>query len=238
MSRSISHMSLQFQQGKLIVTMRLVEMFPAEFCYNHFMQSDPRIDAYIEHAAPFARPLLTHIRSIVHTACPGVVETIKWGMPFFEYQGPLCSMASFNHHMTFGFWKESLIPGIKEAAKNKEYAMGSLGKLTSMDDLPSDTVLIRFIHEAMKLNEQGIVAPERRKKPADRTLEIPGYLQKALDRNKKANVTFEHFNFSNKRDYVEWLTEAKTEATREKRLQITIEWLSQGKPRMWKYVKK
>jgi uncharacterized protein YdeI (YjbR/CyaY-like superfamily) len=202
------------------------------------MQRETRIDTYIERAEPFAQLILNHLREVVHKACPDVVETIKWGMPFFEYQGPLCSMAAFKQHVTFGFWKASLIPGIKDAARSKEDAMGSLGKLTTIADLPSEAGLIRFIQEAMKLNEQGIVAPERRKKPADRTLEVPEYLQQALDRNKKANAIFENFNFSNKRDYVEWLTEAKTEETRAKRLATTIEWLSEGKPRMWKYLKK
>jgi uncharacterized protein YdeI (YjbR/CyaY-like superfamily) len=201
------------------------------------MKTDKRVDAYIANAEPFAQPILKHLRGIVQAACPEVEETIKWGMPAFDYRGEMiCSMASFKKHVSFGFWKESLIKGIKDAAKNKEEAMGSLGRIESMADLPSDAVLKKFIKEAMQLNEQGIKV-KKVVKPADRTLEIPQDFTQALKRNRKAEETFENFSYSNKKEYIEWITSAKTDDTREKRLATAIEWLSEGKPRMWKYQK-
>ena len=120
---------------------------------------DPRIDEYISRSAEFAKPILSHLRSVVHKACPGVTETMKWSFPHFDYAGSiLCSMASFKQHCTFGFWLGSLMPDPDKilSAVGEKTAMGHFGQIKSMKDLPSDKVLIKYIKEAMALNEKGI----------------------------------------------------------------------------------
>ena len=197
---------------------------------------DPRIDAYISASADFAKPILEHLRGVVHAACPDVEETMKWSFPHFQYEGMLCSMASFKAHCAFGFWKGALVVG--DASKDTE-AMGNLGRITSVKDLPSKKVLAGWIRRAMELNEQGIAAPKKRKPglPAKSTLRVPKELAEALDRNPKARATFDAFPPSQRKEYVDWVAEAKTDATREKRLATTIEWLTEGKQRNWKYQK-
>ncbi len=194
--------------------------------------TDPRIDAYIEKSAEFAQPVLVHLRELIHKACPPVTETLKWSMPSFEYKGILCGFAAFKQHCTFMFWKQSLME--TDAFPKNKTAMGSFGRITSLKDLPSDKVILGLIHQAVELNEKGVKVP---KKPATtkKDLVVPAILTAALKRNKKAKDTFEKFPYSCKKEYVEWITEAKTEPTREKRLATTVEWLSEGKRRNWKY---
>jgi uncharacterized protein YdeI (YjbR/CyaY-like superfamily) len=197
---------------------------------------DPRIDAYIEKSAEFAQPILAHLRKLVHKACPDVKETLKWSMPSFEYKGILCGFAAFKQHCTFGFWKQSLME--TDAFPAEKTAMGSFGRIASKKDLPADKVIIGLIHQAMELNEKGIKV--EKKKPAaaaKKELVIPDILVTALKNNKAAQATFESFPPSCKKEYVEWITEAKTEPTREKRLATTLEWLAEGKKRNWKYEK-
>jgi uncharacterized protein YdeI (YjbR/CyaY-like superfamily) len=191
---------------------------------------DPRIDIYIEKSAGFAKPILTHLRALVHTACPEVEETIKWGFPHFDYKGEMmCSMASFKRHCAFGFWKASLVLGDKAA----DGAMGHLGRIESMDDLPAARTLASYIKKAAKLNEQGIkVERTRRPKPA---FEVPEDLTKALKKNRKALTTFEAFPPSHKREYVEWIVDAKSEDTRKRRLETAVQWIAEGRQRNWKY---
>ncbi len=192
---------------------------------------DPRIDAYIEKSQDFAKPVLTHLRALVHEVCPDVTENIKWSMPSLEYKGMFCGFASFKQHCTFGFWKEALLKEMKFPTKN---AMGSFGRITSLDDLPDDETIKKVIREAVRLNDEGINVPK--KKPMKKTdLTLSDVLLEALASNDKAAETFENFPPSAQREYVEWITEAKTEATRDKRLATTIEWLSEGKRRNWKY---
>ena len=197
---------------------------------------DPRIDAYIENSADFAKPILVHLRDVVHAACPDVEETMKWSFPHFMYEGMLCSMASFKAHCAFGFWKGALVLG--EESKDTE-AMGNLGRITSVKDLPSKKVLSGWIRQAMRLNEEGVKAPTKRKPGLKRAPppKMPKELALALDRNPKARETFEAFSPSHRKEYIEWVAEAKTDATREKRLATTIEWLTEGKQRNWKYQK-
>lgn len=195
---------------------------------------DPRIDAYIKKAAPFARPILTHLRAVVHEACPDVVETLKWSSPSFEHKGILCGMAAFKAHCVFGFWKHSLLfDGVDEKART---AMGSYGKLVSLDDLPSKTEMKRLVKKAMKLNEDGVKAP-RDKTPKKKPPSMPRELEAALGKNKKARAVFDAFSPSHQREYMEWIGEAKGEDTRQRRLETALEWIAQGKPRNWKYMK-
>ncbi|HEY6069875.1 MAG TPA: YdeI/OmpD-associated family protein, partial [Chthoniobacterales bacterium] len=184
---------------------------------------------YIKKAQPFARPILTRLRKLVHKGCPAVEETIKWRMPFFEYKGPLCMMAAFKGHAIFGFWKGKLLFG-----KEHEGAMGHFGRLTSVKDLPSDKKLVAYIRKAVELNERGL----KRKRPGRGTqkVTVPADLTAALSKNAKARKTFENFSYSHKKEYVDWITDAKREETRKERLKKTIQWLAQGKPQNWKYM--
>jgi uncharacterized protein YdeI (YjbR/CyaY-like superfamily) len=174
---------------------------------------------------------------LVHKACPGVTETMKWSFPHFEYKGILCSMAAFKHHCAFGFWKTSQMKDPYHVMSvNGKTSMGSLGKITSLKDLPSNKILIEYIKEAMKLNEEAAKLPVRKKpKQPAKVLKVPNDLLKALKSNIIAKDTFNGFSTSKKNEYIHWITEAKTEATRTKRLVTAIKWMEQGKVRDWKY---
>lgn len=157
-------------------------------------------------------------------------------MPFFEYSGStICSMAAFKQHCAFGFWKASLMKDAHKILSGKE-AMGQMGQIKTLKDLPSDKIMIEYIKDAARLNKEGIKLPV--KKGIKKELEIPDYFMKAISTNKKALRTFEKFSLTNKREYVDWITGAKTEETRNQRLASTVVWMSEGKPRMWKYLKK
>ena len=195
---------------------------------------DERVDAYIAKSAEFARPILTHLREIVHAACPEVEETMKWSRPHFMYKGMLCGMSAFKEHCSFGFWKGSLI--VEKGRDDDKTGMGQFGQITQVSDLPSKKVLSGYIKEAMKLNDAGVKSPTRSKPKTPREVVVPDDLTEALQKNKKALATFEKFPPSHKREYIEWITEAKTEATRTRRLETAIEWMAEGKPRNWKYM--
>jgi uncharacterized protein YdeI (YjbR/CyaY-like superfamily) len=195
---------------------------------------DPRVDAYIAKSADFAQPILTHLREVVHAACPDVQETMKWSMPFFDYHGVMCNMAAFKQHATFGFWKGKLIPGLAPNSNAGGDSMGNLGRLTSVKDLPSRRVLAGYVKEAMRLNEDGI-APKKTKKAPKPEAAVPSDLAAALKKNRKAAATFESFPPGHRREYVTWITEAKREETRAKRVAQAVEWLAEGKARNWKY---
>ncbi|MEO8766371.1 MAG: YdeI/OmpD-associated family protein [Ginsengibacter sp.] len=199
---------------------------------------DKRVDEYISKSAEFAKPVLMHFRALVHEACPGIQETIKWSFPHFDYKGMLCSMASFKQHCAFSFWKSALMKDAKEMTGKNEHAMGHLGKITSLADLPADKKIITWIKEAVKLNDEQVKLPGRKKSATKKEIEIPEALQKALNKNKVAGKTFNDFNPSHRYEYLEWITEAKTEETRNKRIATTVEWLTEGKSRHWKYVRK
>ncbi len=203
--------------------------------------TDPGIDAYIDNAQPFAQPVMNRLRELIHKACPEVTETIKWGMPSFDYLGPLCSFASFKNHCVFGFRKSSLLKDPNNylrmnAAKGGE-AMGNFGRMTSVKDLPPAKAIIDLIKQAMQLNTDGIKIVKKKSAPK-KPLAIPPELQKALNKNKKAKFFFEKFSHSQQKEYNEWISEAKTDITRNKRLDDAIEWISEGKTRHWKYLRK
>ncbi len=200
-------------------------------------KKDPRIDAYIAKSQEFAKPILEHFRGLVHKACPDVEEKIKWGFASFDYKGPFCTMAAFKQHCAIGFWKAALMKDLKLIQNAKaETAMGHLGKITSLKDLPADKVLISYLKEAAKLNDDGIKLPVKSKPKEKKELVVPDYFLKLLKKNKAAFETFNNFSYSHKKEYVEWITEAKTDETRNKRMATSIEWLKEGKPRNWKYM--
>jgi uncharacterized protein YdeI (YjbR/CyaY-like superfamily) len=199
---------------------------------------DPRIDAYIDRSADFAKPILDHLRALLHKACPDVVETIKWSFPNFDYKGSiLCSMASFKQHCAFGFWLGAVMKdseGIFIKGEDKS-AMGQLGQIKSLKDLPSEKVLIAYLKEAASLIDQGVKLPKKEKATNASAIEVPGYFSAYLKKNKAALEQFNKFPPSHRKEYIQWITEAKTEATREKRMATAIEWIAEGKSRNWKY---
>jgi uncharacterized protein YdeI (YjbR/CyaY-like superfamily) len=165
---------------------------------------------------------------------PEVRETVKWSMPAFEYEGPLCSMAAFKAHCAIGFWKASLLLGDDRKAGE---GMGHFGRITSIKDLPPRRELTRLLKEAAKLNEDGVKVPRATRAPSA-PVQVPADLAAALRKNAKAKKTFDAFPPSHRREYVEWITEAKTDATRAKRLGQALEWMAEGKSRNWKYERK
>lgn len=195
------------------------------------MTRDPRIDAYIDRAAAFAQPILAHVRALVHQACPEVEETIKWGMPTFVHAGAImCGIAAFKQHASFGYWKHALVvgEGVPQAG------MGSYGKMMSLDDLPPKKTVLAHIRKAMSLNEEGVKSTVRKSAPKPALL-TPADLVAALQGNKAAQATFDAFPPGCKREYIEWIADAKRAETRAKRISQTVEWAAEGKRRNWKY---
>ncbi|MCF3108887.1 YdeI/OmpD-associated family protein [Niabella sp. CC-SYL272] len=201
---------------------------------------DPRHDIYISNAQSFAKPVLGHIRKLVHRACPDVEETMKWSFPHFDYHGKiLCSMASFKQHAVLNFWLSSRIGALRPylITEGAAKAMGQLGRLTSVKDLPPDRVLLQALKEAMVLIDAGA---SLKKAPPQKAAEllVPDALKKALSNNKTAKAVFENFPPSHRKEYIQWITEAKTDTTRNKRIATALEWLAEGKNRNWKYERK
>jgi uncharacterized protein YdeI (YjbR/CyaY-like superfamily) len=198
--------------------------------------TDPRIDAYIAKSAEFARPILKHLRALVHQGCPEAEEAMKWSMPFFMHHGILCHMAAFKAHCSFGFRHQ-----VMETILNRELGkgadgMGHFGRITGLSDLPSDRVMLGYIRQAAKLMESGQPALRPRKAKPKSADVVPPALVAALKKNRAAAATFEKFSPSHRREYIEWINEAKRDETRDKRLATTLEWLATGKPRNWKYM--
>lgn len=197
-----------------------------------------KVDEYIEKSPDFAKPILDYLREIIHEACPDAEEAIKWKFPTFMYKGKiLCSITAFKQYCSLGFWLHQEMKTLQEIETNTEKSsMFSLGKITRLEDLPSQPQLKRAIKEAMELTDIGVTM---KKAPSSRIeMEIPDYFQSALDAQPKAKEIFEKASISFRKEYIAWLTEAKTEATRNKRLEQSLEWIAEGKGRNWKYQKK
>lgn len=196
---------------------------------------DPRVDAYIAKARPFAQPILKKLRAMVHAGCPEVVETIKWGMPAFEHKGPLAGMAAFKEHCVAGFWKAKLMKDAEGKLQLKDRtAMGNLGCLRTVKDLPSATAFVGLVKQAKALNEAGVkLTRTTRAKPP---LRVPTWFMAKLRTNAKALAHFKKFPPSHQREYVEWVTSAKQEATREHRMATTLAQLSKGLPYNYQYM--
>jgi uncharacterized protein YdeI (YjbR/CyaY-like superfamily) len=188
-------------------------------------KNDPRVDAYIAKTADFAKPILNRIRKLVHAACPDVTETIKWHSPFYEHKGILLATPAFKKHCAIIFWKGKLFLG-RERSKFR--------RITSLADLPRDKILTGYIKRAVALNESGVNAP-RMKSEVKRKLVVPDFFLAALQKNKRALTTFENFSLACKREYIGWITEAKRDETRAKRLKTAIQWIARGKKQNWKY---
>ena len=190
---------------------------------------DPRVDAYIAKSAEFARPILDHVRDLIHEAIPDVEEDIKWSAPFFNYHGVIGGIAAFKQHCAINLWKAPLI--LADAPKE---SAGQFGRITKLSDLPSDRELKGYFRKAAQLNESGVKQPRAKKKAAGEVV-VPPELEKALKANKKAAGAFEKFPPSHKREYAQWISEAKGEDTRARRVKTAVEWIAEGKGRNWKY---
>jgi uncharacterized protein YdeI (YjbR/CyaY-like superfamily) len=199
---------------------------------------NPKVDAYIAKAQPFAQPILTHIRELVHKACPEVEEAIKWSMPFFVVRGVVLGhMAAFKQHCALGLWGPEMNAILNEAGLHSENGMGSLGKITSLKDLPADKKMLGYYRHAAEL----IVSGQRTKslvrtaKSVKAAPEVPSELSAALKKNKAAAKVFAGFSASCKREYTDWIAQAKRPETKEKRVAQAVEWIAEGKQRNWKY---
>ena len=203
--------------------------------------SNPKVDAYVAKVQPFAQAIMTHLRELVHKGCPEVEETIKWSRPFFEYRGAiLCNMSAFKEHCSFGFWGEEIGAVLREAKVLQEDGMGSLGRITSVKDLPSDKQMLGWIRQAAGFIASGeytspIAARHKVVKAPKPPLQTPTEFPAALKKDKKAAAVFAAFSPSCKREYVDWIADAKRAETREKRIATAIEWIGEGKQRNWKY---
>jgi uncharacterized protein YdeI (YjbR/CyaY-like superfamily) len=201
----------------------------------------PKVDAYVVKAQPFAQPILEHLRELVHKGCPAIEETIKWSRPFFEYRGAiLCNMSAFREHCSFGFWGEEIGAVLRKAGVVEREGMGSLGRITSVSDLPADKHMLGWIRQAAAFVDSGqytspIAARRKVVKAPKPSLETPAELAAALKRNKKAAAVYAAFSPSCQREYVEWIADAKRPETREKRIETAVEWIAEGKQRNWKY---
>ena len=194
---------------------------------------DPRVDAYIAAAPAYAQPILVHLRDVVHAACPDVVETTKWSRPFFDYRGsPLCFMSAFKAHCGFGFWRGKELDGLPQQDGGE--GMGHFGRLTSLADLPSTRALTMFIEAAMKLAETD-AKPVRAKAPPRADVDLPADLATALEDVPAAAGHFAAFSPSARREYIQWVVEAKRAETRATRIATTVAWVAEGKTRHWKY---
>lgn len=195
------------------------------------------VSEYINKSADFAQPVLRHLRELIHEACPEVEEKLKWGFPHFDYKGTYVSFAAFKEHCAFSFWKARLMKDPhKLLGEKEEKAMGHFGRIASLDDLPPDNILLEYLLQAKQLNEEGKkISP---KKPTDKEkseLVVPEDLEQALRKNKPAHAAFEKFSYSGRKEYIQWISEAKTQETRNKRIATTVEWSAEGKTRNWKY---
>jgi uncharacterized protein YdeI (YjbR/CyaY-like superfamily) len=202
---------------------------------------NPKVDAYVARVQPFAQPIMEHLRRLVHKACPDVEETIKWSRPFFEYRGAiLCNMSAFKEHCSFGFWGEEMSAVLREAKVLRGDGMGSLGRITSLANLPSDKQMLGWLRQAAGFVDSGqctspIAARRKVAKAPKPVLEKPAEFATALKRNKKAAAVFAAFSPTCKREYIEWIAEAKRAQTRDKRIATALEWIAEGKQRNWKY---
>lgn len=204
---------------------------------------NPKVDQYIAKSAEFARPILTHIREVVHAAAPGIAEEIKWGFPFFTHDGEIvCAMQGFKAHCGLHFWKGALV-----VPDGKEEGMGQFGKLTAVEQLPSKRVLTGYVKKALELNAAGVPAPHvvaRRAKAgatpkakAAKSDDVPPALLAAIAKNREAAATWKGFAPSHKREYAEWVADAKRDETRDRRIAQAVEWIAEGRQRNWKYQK-
>ncbi|HEV2110988.1 MAG TPA: YdeI/OmpD-associated family protein [Gammaproteobacteria bacterium] len=196
-------------------------------------KKDPRVDAYIAKSAGFARPILKRLRMLVHKADPKIEETLKWSMPSFMHDGLVCNMAAFKQHCAFGFWKGKLI--LDKEGRRADEAMGQFGRIASLKDLPPDRKIIGYIRKAVRLNQGDVKVPGRSRAKKATPLRVPAYFMHAVSKDKQALKAFQGLSTSYRNEYVEWVSGAKREETRIKRLATAVSWLKRGRNMNWRY---
>ena len=201
-------------------------------------QFNPKFDEYYAKSADFAKPIMEYLRQIIHETCPDVEEVIKWGIPHFDYHGDMmCIFAAYKNHCSFSIWKAALMtnPKLKENIK-PEQTMGNMDKIKSLSDLPDKETLIAYVKEAMALNENGIkIVKPKSEKP--KVIQVPDYFSEILEGAPLVKAIFESKSPSFRKDYLVWIIDAKTEASRQARIEQALEWIAEGKGRFWKYNK-
>jgi hypothetical protein len=201
---------------------------------------DPRVDAYIAKLPDFSSEICKRLRAIVHEASPEIEEDIKWGHIAFMHKGIVCGLAAFKQHVVFHFWKSALLTGSHSRRATDDTTLARLETIRGVDDLPPRATIAGFVRAAVKLNDGAVRSPRPAMggKKTKAPLRTPPSLARALARNAKAKATYDGFSPSHKREYVEWITEAKTEETRDRRIEQALGWMAEGKPRNWRYMKK
>jgi uncharacterized protein YdeI (YjbR/CyaY-like superfamily) len=203
--------------------------------------ANPKVDAYLAAAEPFAQPVLEHLRVLIHKACPQVEETIKWSRPFFLHHSViLCNISAFRQHCSFGFWGAEMTALLNKANALREGGMGSLGRIVRVQDLPPDKQMLEWIRQAAAFIDSGehispIAARRTVVKPPKPAPEPPANFTTALKKDKKATAAFAAFSPSAQREYIEWIAEARRPETQQRRIATALEWIVLGKPRNWKY---
>ncbi|NCD70878.1 YdeI/OmpD-associated family protein [Mucilaginibacter agri] len=196
---------------------------------------DPRVDAYIAKVPAYAKPVLEHFRDLVHQADPDIKETIKWGHVHFDLKSPICYMAAFKAHCRMGFWHSGMLPDPEGWFKGGEEE-GRLYKITGLADMPPDEIILWYLKNAIDNNKQGIKPSKAKAQPKAKVeLSMPDDFDELLNGHAAARDNYENFSPSKRREYLEWFADAKTDATRLKRLNTAIEWIAEGKSRNWKY---
>lgn len=201
---------------------------------------DPKVTQYIDNAEAFAQPILKHLREQIHRNCPDVVESVKWGNPHFDYKGDfMCVLASAKKHCSFTFIKSEFMSDPRFAGGKKvKPGQRFMSRITSMSELPSDEELACFIKEAMDLNDRGVKLDKTAKAaPNSEPTDAPEYLLSAFSTNSVAQEVFGNQSASFRKNYIVWLESAKTETTRQRRLDEALGWIAEGKGRFWKYEK-
>ncbi|MEO9802317.1 MAG: YdeI/OmpD-associated family protein [Reichenbachiella sp.] len=192
-----------------------------------------KIDAYLTTVSSEHRPVLELIRKTVNAVDDRIQEDWKWRAPCFSLEGLVCWFVAFKSHVGLNFFKGALIEDIHNAfVESEDEDKGNrMIHFKSIDEVKVK-VIQDYVKQAVLLNEQGIKIDF----PKRKTLETPDYLIEALNKNKKAKDVFESFTDAQRKDYIEWLVEAKREETRNKRMTQAIEWIAEGKTRNWKYM--
>jgi uncharacterized protein YdeI (YjbR/CyaY-like superfamily) len=198
------------------------------------------VDAYIAKSAPFAQPILTHLREVMHEAAPELEEVMKWSRPFFMYRGVILgNLSAFKEHCSFGLWGAEIAEILRADGVASSEGMGTFGRIASVADLPPRRKLVGYVKQAAMMIAGGTRTKSMPSRPrvAKAAVEVPEALVAALKKNKAAAKHFEALSPSCRREYSEWIADAKREETRDKRVATALEWIAEGKSRNWKYEK-
>jgi hypothetical protein len=201
-----------------------------------------QVTAYAAAMPAYAQPIFAHLRALIHTTCPDTDEAIKWSIPHFERDGDyLCIFAASPGHASFTFYKQQLMsdPRLRDNL-NLPAIKRFMGRLTSLSDLPDDATLAAMLQEAADLNARGVRLPDRAPKTPpviDMPSAVATAVATALAANPAAQAVWDAKSAAWRKDYLVWITAAKTDPTRDARIAEALDWIADGKARFWKYQK-